>query len=82
MPLPPNQPGGGGPEFRRQMRILADFMNGFEFVRTAPREGMVLPGAATEGQGQDPLRALATATLPERNAELAVTLPAGRYDAT
>jgi hypothetical protein len=43
---------------------------------------MVSPGAATEGLGQDPLRALATATLPERNAELAVTLPAGRYDAT
>jgi hypothetical protein len=41
MPLPPNQPGGGGPEFRRQMRILADFMNGFEFVRMSPRADVV-----------------------------------------
>ncbi len=41
MPLPPNQPGGGGPEFRRQMRILADFMNGFAFVRMAPRADVV-----------------------------------------
>ena len=47
MPLPPNQPGGGGPEFRRQMRILADFMNGFAFVRMAPRVDVVsIAGAA------------------------------------
>jgi hypothetical protein len=106
MPLPPNQPGGGGPEFRRQMRILADFMNGFEFVRMAPREDVMSLGAATDlsaralveegrqyaiyvsladtgrGGGKDPLRALATTTLPTREADLIVTLPSGRYDAT
>ena len=48
MPLPPNQPGGGGPEFRRQMRILADFMNGFAFVRMAPRADVVSIGDAAD----------------------------------
>ncbi len=55
MPLPPNQPGGGGPEFRRQMKILADFMNAFEFVRMAPREDVV----ARRGGGELTARALA-----------------------
>jgi hypothetical protein len=36
MPLPPNQPGGGGPRFRRQMRILGDFVRSFAFVRMRP----------------------------------------------
>ena len=48
MPLPPNQPGGGGPEFRRQMRILADFMNGFAFVRMAPRADVVSMANASD----------------------------------
>ena len=48
MPLPPNQPGGGGPEFRRQMRTLAGFMNGFEFVRMAPRTDVVSVRDATD----------------------------------
>jgi hypothetical protein len=106
MPLPPNQPGGGGPEFRRQMRVLAEFMNGFEFVRMTPRADVVSIVEVTDltaralveegrqyaiyvsfadtgrGRGVDPLRERATATLPERSVGVAVTLPAGRYDAT
>jgi hypothetical protein len=38
MPLPPNQPGGGGPALRRQMRVLAEFMKSFEFVTMSPRD--------------------------------------------
>jgi hypothetical protein len=105
-PLPPNQPGGGGPEFRRQMRILADFMNGFEFARMAPRADVVSIADAGDltaralvdegrqyaiylafadtgrAKGVDPMRARATATLPERRVDVAVMLPPGRYDAT
>ncbi|MHC1763485.1 MAG: hypothetical protein AB9869_04145 [Verrucomicrobiia bacterium] len=33
---PAKQPGGGNPGFRRQMRILVDFLNGFDFVKMAP----------------------------------------------
>ena len=106
MPLPPNQPGGGGPGFRRQMRVLADFMNGLEFVKMSPRDEVLSLGTATDMSARalvedgrqyaiyvsladtgrsgstDRLRALATTTLPSREVDLAVTLPAGRYDAT
>jgi hypothetical protein len=106
MPLPPNQPGGGGPEFRHQMRVLKDFMNGFTFVRMAPRADVVSIAGATDltaralveegqqyaiyvsyadtgrGKGVDPMRTRATETVPDRRVDLAVTLPAGRYDAT
>jgi hypothetical protein len=104
-PLPPKQPGGGGPAFRRQMRVLRDFMNGFAFVRMAPRDNVVSLGGAADlaaralveegrqyaiyvaladtgrGRGTDRLRALATMTLPVREVEVAVVLPAGRYEA-
>jgi hypothetical protein len=48
MPLPKNQPGGGGPAFRRQMRILADFMKSFDFVKMAPNDH-VLSGTTLGG---------------------------------
>jgi len=34
--LPEKQPGGGGPSLRQQLRILSDFLRGFDFVRMAP----------------------------------------------
>jgi hypothetical protein len=33
---PPTQPGGGNPGFRRQMKILRDFIHGFDFVGCGP----------------------------------------------
>ena len=33
---PQSQPGGGNPEFRRQMTVLRDFIHGFNFVRMKP----------------------------------------------
>jgi hypothetical protein len=38
---PANQPGGGNPVFRRQMRILRDFINDFEFVKMRPDNSIV-----------------------------------------
>lgn len=32
---------GGGPEIRKQLRILKDFMEGFDFVRMAPCNGAI-----------------------------------------
>ena len=31
VPLPPGTPGGGGPELRKQLRILKEFIEGFDF---------------------------------------------------
>ena len=44
---PPTQPGGGGPMFRKQMRVLAGFLNGFNFLAMKPDKGVIhgdLPG--------------------------------------
>ena len=35
------QPGGGNPGFRKQMRILSDFLNGFDFIKMAPDNGCI-----------------------------------------
>jgi hypothetical protein len=44
---PPTQPGGGGPTFRKQMKVLAGFVNGFDFVAMRPDNSVIrkeLPG--------------------------------------
>ena len=33
---PPTQPGGGNPTFRKQMKLLKDFIHSFEFVKMKP----------------------------------------------
>ena len=46
--LPEQQPGGGGKELRKQLRVLKDFIRGFEFVTMKPDEKTVR-GAAPAG---------------------------------
>ncbi|HEX4793934.1 MAG TPA: hypothetical protein VH370_09090 [Humisphaera sp.] len=41
MPLPAKQPGGGGPELRKQFRILKDFLSGMNFTRMKPDETLI-----------------------------------------
>ncbi len=38
---PSRQPGGGNPGFRKQMRVLKDFINDFEFLRMRPDTTLV-----------------------------------------
>ena len=45
---PDSQPGGGNAGFRRQMKILRDFINAFDFVRMSP-DNAVIKGGAPEG---------------------------------
>ncbi len=40
-PLPPGTPGGGGPELRQQLRVLKEFIEGFDFLHMAPANGVV-----------------------------------------
>ncbi|MBN1479230.1 hypothetical protein JXA70_03045 [candidate division KSB1 bacterium] len=36
--FPPNQPGGGGAELRRQIRILITFIESFDFINMLPKQ--------------------------------------------
>jgi hypothetical protein len=41
---PEQQPGGGNPVFRRQMKVLRDFMAGLDFIRMKPDAGVIAGG--------------------------------------
>jgi hypothetical protein len=41
---PASQPGGGSRALRRQLKVLSDFINGFDFVRMAPDTSMIKGG--------------------------------------
>ena len=41
IPLPPGTPGGGGPQLRRQLRILKEFIEAFDFVRMSPNPRVI-----------------------------------------
>jgi hypothetical protein len=45
---PASQPGGGSAAFRRQMKVLSDFIHGFDFVHMRP-DNSVVRGGAPEG---------------------------------
>jgi hypothetical protein len=91
---PAKQPGGGNPAFRRQMRVLRDFIHGFDLVHMKP-----LPGAAPAAKGfasrvlAQPDRAYAVylnrpvdpkerAASADPTAVVELELPAGTYAAT
>jgi hypothetical protein len=44
---PGTQPGGGNPAFRTEMKILKDFINGFDFVKMKPDASFVGRGVPT-----------------------------------
>jgi hypothetical protein len=89
-------PGGGGPELRRQLQILKEFLSGIDFVKMRPNNA-VLKGGTVKGvslSGGDPPSAQVTArALVEpgkayaiyvrggSQIDLAVDLPAGAYRA-
>ena len=82
---PAKQPGGGNPAFRRQMRILRDFINGFEFVKMKP-DNTVIQGSVPKGTWRgalaEPGRAYAIyLRAGAENRALDVALPAGTYRA-
>jgi hypothetical protein len=46
---PPTQPGGGNSGFRTQMRLLAEFMNGFDFIKMRPDNSIIKSGLPPSG---------------------------------
>jgi hypothetical protein len=77
---PATQPGGGGPTLRRQLRILGEFIRGFEFVRMAPDDSVIVGGGPASGSVRalvEPGRAMAIYLLNERPTKTADATPAG-----
>lgn len=59
---PSTQPGGGNTGFRRQIKILSEFLHGFEFIYMKPDNGIIaggIPPAGTARALVDPEKALA-----------------------
>jgi hypothetical protein len=81
---PIDAPGGGGPELRRQLQILKEFIEGFDFIRMKPLDDTVkgnLPKGVTARVLAEPGRAYALYVNGNGLAELTLEVPAGEYRA-
>lgn len=92
---PDTQPGGGNPGFRRQMKILKDFIHDFDFLRMKPSNSaleIVTLDAGTSTRvlaesgkayaiylGPKNPREAVKEKVRERNATVALELPTGTY---
>ncbi|MBN1509154.1 MAG: heparin lyase I family protein [Sedimentisphaerales bacterium] len=79
-----NAPGGGGQDLRRQLQILAHFVQGFDFVRMRPDDSIIqgdLPKGVTVRALVQPGQAYAIYVNGNSLANLIVALPAGQYKA-
>ncbi len=77
-------PGGGGPVLHKQLRILADFINGFDFIQMSPDNSVIkggIPDKATARALAEKGRAYAVYINGGRKADLVLDLPKGKYKA-
>jgi hypothetical protein len=78
---PPKQPGGGSAALRKQLRILKDFVEGFDFVRMTPDAAVVTGGVPKGGAARvlaKPGVAYAVYLRGGNRAALTLDVPAGR----
>jgi hypothetical protein len=95
-PLPDKQPGGGGKQLRRQLRVLKEFIHGFDFVKMKPDTatlrgeapaGLTVRGLSEPGRAYAyyirprPLKKGETAPKRPDEVTLRLALPAGTYRA-
>ena len=82
---PKTQPGGGNPGFRRQMRVLGEFIRGFDFVKMRPADGLLVGGLPENSRAHllaEPGRQYALyLTGGGKQASLVIEMPAGNYRA-
>ncbi len=77
-------PGGGGPVFRKQMEILRNFINSFEFIRMRPDNSVIkgdLPEKTTARALVEKGKAYAVYVNGSGVRELKLQLPGGPYEA-
>jgi hypothetical protein len=90
VPLPPGTPGGGGPELRKQLQVLKEFIEGFDFIKMAPNESVIKEKQVrvpyTRPEAKVMVSALAHVGIAYAihvnggiQAELVLDLPAGTY---
>lgn len=81
---PAKAPGGGNPEFRRQMKVLKEFINSFDFIRMKPDRSIIkagLPEKATAYALVEVGKQYAVYLAGGSQANLQIELPEGRYTA-
>jgi hypothetical protein len=82
---PSSQPGGGNAGFRRQMKILSDFIHGFDFVRMRPDNTVItgsVPADVTARALVEPGKAMAIFVRGGgASTVLSVRLPEGTWTA-
>lgn len=78
--FPPTQPGGGGPELRKQLKILKDFLDEFDLIRMKPDTETVRDGVPGFVRVlSEPGVAYAIHILGNSPINLKLLLPAGFY---
>ena len=81
-PVKAPTPGGGGPEFRRQLNVLRQFINGFDFVKMRPSPATIKGGAPKNQRVQvlaEPGRQYAIYATGGGKLELTLDLAGGTY---
>ncbi len=78
---PSTQPGGGSAQLRRQLRILADFIRSFDFIRMHPDASTIakLPEGGEIWLLSEPGRQYAAFLLGTGAGKVQLSLPAGSY---
>jgi len=81
---PEKTPGGGNTGFRTQMKVLKEFVEGFEFVRMKPDNAVVKGRLPAKGKARvlsEPGKQYAAYLFGGPSAKLRLALPAGAYRA-
>ncbi len=79
-----NAPGGGGAVLHKQLRILSDFIHGFDFIRMTPDNSVIKGGVPDKAAARALVqkgRAYAIYINGGSEADLSVELPEGKYRA-
>jgi hypothetical protein len=79
---PPKQPGGGNAGFRKQMKLLKEFIHGFEFVKMKPARDAIREPLPKDAHCQvlaEPGRQYAAYFKGAPKFSFAIDLPAGSY---
>lgn len=82
--LPSNTPGGGSHTLRRQIKIMKDFLYGFNFIKMKPNKGIIkggIPSGAIAGALVEEGKAYAIHISGGSQANLSVYLPSNTYQA-